>query len=84
MTTNDVLAEEQELHLTWLKALTLINCVGPDGNFTDEAPEFVRGRWVKDCDKDIIRDLKAARPAVPPGAVSARLSRSAGGPKKIR
>ncbi|WP_442481704.1 isoleucine--tRNA ligase [Aeoliella sp. SH292] len=36
----------------------LINCVGPDGKFTDEAPEFVRGRWVKDCDKDIIRDLK--------------------------
>jgi isoleucyl-tRNA synthetase len=38
---------------------TLINCVGPDGKFTDEAPEFVRGRWVKDCDKDIIRDLKS-------------------------
>ncbi|QDU90637.1 Isoleucine--tRNA ligase [Pirellulimonas nuda] len=38
---------------------TLINCVAPDGKFTDEAPEFVRGRWVKDCDKDIIRDLKA-------------------------
>src|SRR5690606_15788657 len=37
----------------------LINCVGPDGKFTDEAPEFVRGRWVKDCDKDIIRDLKS-------------------------
>jgi len=36
----------------------LINCVGPDGKFTDEAPEFCRGRWVKDCDKDIIRDLK--------------------------
>ncbi|WP_425399694.1 isoleucine--tRNA ligase [Aeoliella sp.] len=36
----------------------LINCVGPDGKFTDEAPEFVRGRWVKDCDKDIIRNLK--------------------------
>ncbi|MAT71389.1 MAG: isoleucine--tRNA ligase [Planctomycetaceae bacterium] len=37
---------------------SLINCVGPDGKFTDEAPEFVRGRWVKECDKDIIRDLK--------------------------
>ncbi|MGI9428304.1 MAG: isoleucine--tRNA ligase, partial [Bythopirellula sp.] len=36
----------------------LINCVGPDGKFTDEAPEFVRGRWVKDCDKDINRNLK--------------------------
>jgi isoleucyl-tRNA synthetase len=38
--------------------LPLINCVGPDGKFTDEAPEFVRGRWVKDCDKDIARNLK--------------------------
>ncbi|WP_428304269.1 isoleucine--tRNA ligase [Lacipirellula sp.] len=36
----------------------LINAVGPDGKFTDEAPEYVRGRWVKDCDKEIIRDLK--------------------------
>ncbi len=40
------------------KAPPLINCVGPDGKFTDEAPEFVRGRWVKDCDKDIARNLK--------------------------
>ncbi len=37
----------------------LINCVAPNGKFTDEAPEFVRGRWVKDCDKDINRDLKS-------------------------
>jgi len=40
------------------KAPPLINCVAPDGKFTDEAPEFVRGRWVKDCDKDINRNLK--------------------------
>jgi isoleucyl-tRNA synthetase len=37
---------------------SLINCVGPDGKFTVEAPEYLRGRWVKCCDKDIIRDLK--------------------------
>ena len=36
----------------------LINCVAPNGTFTDEGPEYCRGRWVKDCDKDIIRDLK--------------------------
>lgn len=35
----------------------LINLVGPDGKFTEEAPDYCRGRWVKDCDKDIIRDL---------------------------
>ncbi|MBA3484358.1 MAG: isoleucine--tRNA ligase [Pirellulales bacterium] len=36
----------------------LLNPVGPDGKFTHEGPEFCRGRWVKDCDKDIIRYLK--------------------------
>ena len=35
----------------------LICAVGPDGKFTDEAPPYT-GRWVKDCDKDISRDLK--------------------------
>ena len=28
------------------------------GKFADEAPDYCRGRWVKDCDRDIIRDLK--------------------------
>jgi isoleucyl-tRNA synthetase len=36
----------------------LINAVLPDGKFTNDAPDYCRGRWVKDCDKDIIRDLK--------------------------
>ena len=36
----------------------LINCVAPDGTFTAEAPDY-QGRWVKDCDRDIIRQLKA-------------------------
>ena len=31
--------------------------VAPNGTFTDEAPDY-KGRWVKDCDKDIIRELK--------------------------
>src|SRR5436190_22849748 len=35
----------------------LICAVGPDGKFTDEAPDY-EGRWVKDCDKDIIRAVK--------------------------
>ena len=37
---------------------SLINAVAPDGKFTAEAPDY-HGRWVKDCDKDIIRDLQA-------------------------
>jgi isoleucyl-tRNA synthetase len=35
----------------------LICAVGSDGKFTAEAPDY-QGRWVKECDKDIIRDLK--------------------------
>ncbi|MCC7475943.1 MAG: isoleucine--tRNA ligase [Pirellulales bacterium] len=41
-----------------LEQPALLCSVGPNGKFTDEAPEYCRGRWVKDCDKDIIRDLK--------------------------
>jgi isoleucyl-tRNA synthetase len=36
---------------------TLICSVAPDGAFTAETPEY-QGRWVKDCDRDIIRQLK--------------------------
>lgn len=36
----------------------LINAVQPDGKFNALTPTY-EGRWVKDCDKDITRDLKA-------------------------
>jgi isoleucyl-tRNA synthetase len=36
----------------------LFNPVAPDGTFTAEAPDY-QGRWVKDCDRDIIRNLKS-------------------------
>jgi isoleucyl-tRNA synthetase len=36
----------------------LINSVAPDGTFTADAPDY-QGRWVKDTDRDIIRDMKA-------------------------
>jgi isoleucyl-tRNA synthetase len=36
----------------------LLCSVAPDGTFTSETPAY-QGRWVKDCDRDIIRDLKA-------------------------
>ncbi len=32
--------------------------VTPDGKFADSIPEY-QGRWVKDCDRDIIRQMKA-------------------------
>ena len=56
--TIDVLLNEQVTIRRRTKGQNLINAVAPDGKFTDEAPEYCRGRWVKDCDKDIIRDLK--------------------------
>lgn len=41
--------------------LPLLNAVNPDGSFNSDAPERYRGRWVKDCDKDIIRELRDER-----------------------
>ncbi|NBW96407.1 MAG: isoleucine--tRNA ligase [Planctomycetia bacterium] len=37
---------------------TLVNCVAPDGTFTD-AFGMGSGRFVKECDRDITRDIKA-------------------------
>lgn len=53
----DVLVAEQQRFADGIGP-QLINAVAPDGKFTDEGPDYCRGRWVKDCDKDIIRDLK--------------------------
>ncbi len=39
-------------------AIPLLCAVAPNGTFNDEAPEVYRGRWIKDCDKDINRELK--------------------------
>jgi isoleucyl-tRNA synthetase len=36
----------------------LINCVAPDGTFTDAFP-MGSGRFVKECDRDITRDIKS-------------------------
>jgi isoleucyl-tRNA synthetase len=54
----DLLQSERQRFVDELTMPPLINAVGPDGNYTDEAPEPYRGRWVKDCDRDIIRELK--------------------------
>ena len=35
----------------------MICCVAPNGKFTSEAPDF-EGRWVKECDKDVAKNLK--------------------------
>jgi isoleucyl-tRNA synthetase len=54
----ELLQNERQRFKDELNSIPLVNAVGPDGKYTDEAPEAYRGRWVKDCDKDIIRELK--------------------------
>ncbi len=59
--------KQESRRLMW--DLPLFCAVAPNGKFTDEGPEFCRGRFVKDCDKDIIRDLKD-REAFPGSKIS--------------
>jgi len=40
------------------KVPPLLNCVAPDGTFTDEFPTMA-GRFVKECDRDLTRDLRS-------------------------
>ena len=42
-------------------ALPVLCAVNPDGTFNADAPERYRGRWVKECDKEIIRELRDER-----------------------
>jgi isoleucyl-tRNA synthetase len=53
----DLLQEERRRFLeeAWIPLLCAVH---PDGTFNGAAPEQYRGRWVKECDKDIIRELK--------------------------
>ena len=53
----DLLLSEQSRFLDG-QGPGLINAVAPDGTFTAEAPDY-KGRWVKDCDRDIIRNMKS-------------------------
>jgi isoleucyl-tRNA synthetase len=51
----DVLRREQERD----PALPLLCAVREDGGFDPEiAPEAYAGRWVKDCDRDLVRELE--------------------------
>lgn len=52
----DVLIREQERFAEG-EGPALVCAVGPDGRFTDIAPEY-EGQWVKDADKAISRELR--------------------------
>jgi len=53
----DVLSVEQARFVEG-EGPTLICSVAPDGTFTDETPGY-EGRWVKDADKDLCRELRS-------------------------
>jgi isoleucyl-tRNA synthetase len=52
------LLQDERKRFAGFDATPLINAVKPDGTFNDEAPPPYRGRWVKDCDKEIMQELK--------------------------
>lgn len=54
----EVLQRERKNVAVDVPELPLICAVKPDGTFNDDAPEPYRSRWVKDCDKEISRELK--------------------------
>lgn len=55
------LLQEERNRFSDPHAIPLLCAVNPDGTFNADAPERYRGRWVKDCDKDIIRELRDER-----------------------
>ena len=52
----DLLTEQRERFVDG-QGPELICAVAPNGKFTADAPDF-EGRWVKECDKDVARNLK--------------------------
>jgi isoleucyl-tRNA synthetase len=53
-----VMYGEEDYNLGKEYGLPQIHTVGQNGNFLDIVPEFLRGRFVKDAEKDIKEDLK--------------------------
>ncbi|OQZ05312.1 MAG: isoleucine--tRNA ligase [Planctomycetes bacterium UTPLA1] len=51
------LLQEERKRFKNPESIPLLCAVAPNGNFTADAPTY-KGRWVKDCDKDIVRELK--------------------------
>ena len=49
---------EEDYEVCKEKNLPLVHTVGEDGKFLDIAPDFIKGKFVKDTEKDIIEDLK--------------------------
>ena len=65
------------------KARRLLCSVAPDGTFTAETPDY-QGRWVKDCDRDIIRQTEGRGHCCSTRSSTCTTIRSAGGRRKTR
>ncbi len=52
------LLQQERARFEAFDAIPLLCAVKPDGSFSDDAPPAYRGRWVKEADKDITRELK--------------------------
>jgi isoleucyl-tRNA synthetase len=55
------LLQEERQRFVDHAAIPLLCAVNPDGTFSHDAPPQYRGRWIKDCDKEIIRELRDER-----------------------
>jgi len=53
-----VMYGEDDYNIGIKEGLPAIHTVGEDGRFLEIAPEFLRGKFVKNAEKDIIEDLK--------------------------
>ncbi len=55
------LLQDERRRFADCEAIPLLCAVAPDGSFNSDAPQRYRGRWVKDCDKELIRELRDER-----------------------
>jgi isoleucyl-tRNA synthetase len=53
-----VMYGEDDFMLGQKEGLPMVQLLGPDGVYNSDAPEFVRGKYIKDAEKDIKGDLE--------------------------
>jgi isoleucyl-tRNA synthetase len=54
-----VMYGEDDFTLGQKEGLPMVQMLNPDGTYNDKAPELVRGKFIKQAEKDIKRDLEA-------------------------
>ncbi len=54
-----VMYGEDDFTLGQKEGLPMVQLLSANGSFTDDAPEFIRGKYIKDAEKDIKKDLES-------------------------